>query len=390
MHRPTSVLAALVLVAAALSVAAPATPAPAPAAPARAPSSTAAADGTVWLCHPSIRGNPCEIPLDTTYQRRGGPAKVTTPRRPPSAKRKVDCFYVYPTVSNELGANASLRRSPEVVSIAKYQAARFSQHCRMYAPVYRQSTLANLVLGMVGLPRQRGPGYADVLAAWRDYLAHDNHGRGVVLIGHSQGSFVLRQLIAEQIEPRRALRKRLVGALLLGGDVVVAKGKRTGGDFDRVPLCSRKGQAGCVVAYSSYAADPTARAAFGNSRELAPGLEVACTDPARLAGRGGRAFAAVQPSEPFAAGLLNLAIAVTYSGRVPTAPTTWVSPPDRFTGGCARINGSHVLRYRPTEGSRRPREFPPTWGTHVVDVNLGLGNLTRIVKLQTRSWLRGR
>ena len=46
-----------------------------------------------------------------------------------------------------------------MVSIAEYQAARFSQHCRMFAPVYRQSTMASLVLGLVGLPRQRkGPG----------------------------------------------------------------------------------------------------------------------------------------------------------------------------------------------------------------------------------------
>ncbi len=90
-----------------------------------------------------------------------------------------------------------------MVSIAEYQAARFSQHCRMFAPVYRQSTMTSLVLGLVGLPRQQGPGYADVRAAWRDYLAHDNHGRGVVLIGHSQGSFVLRQLIADEIEPHR-------------------------------------------------------------------------------------------------------------------------------------------------------------------------------------------
>jgi pimeloyl-ACP methyl ester carboxylesterase len=342
----------------------------------------------LWLCHPDLAKNPCEIPLDTTMQRADGPARVTTPPRAPSAERPVDCFYVYPTVSNDLTPNARLAKSPEVVSIAKYQAARFSQHCRMYAPVYRQSTLANLLLGQLGLPRQRGPAYADVVAAWRQYLAEDNNGRGVVLIGHSQGTFMLRQLIAEEIEPNRRLRDRVVGALLLGGNVEVAKGELVGGDFDRIPLCSKKGEAGCVVAYSSFAADPGTSATFGNSRDLEPGLEVACTDPAALAGRRGQQFGAVQPSEPFALGLINLGIAFTYGGSPPEAATTWVSPPDRFTGSCRRINGNHVFRYRPTAGSRTPHEYPPTWGTHVVDVNLGLGNLTRIVKLQTRSWLQ--
>jgi hypothetical protein len=374
--RSVSLLAALAFVLAPLAGIAPA-PAAAPPAP-----------PVLWLCHPDLTDNPCEIPLDTTFQRAEGPGQVVTPKRPPSAKRPIDCFFVYPTVSNDLTPYAKRARSPEVVSIAKYQAARFSQHCRMFAPVYRQSTMANLVLGLIGLPRERGPGYADVLAAWHDYLANDNHGRGVVLIGHSQGSFVLRQLIAEEIEPRRDVRERLVGAILLGGNVEVPKGKLVGGDFDKIPLCSTKGQAGCVVAYSSFASDPSASATFGNSRELKPGLEVACTDPTRLAGRAGQTFGAIQPSEPFAPGLLRLAIIATYAGDVPSASTTWVSPPDRFTGGCARINGDHVFRYRATAGSRNPDEFPPTWGTHTVDVNLGLSNLTRIVKLQSRTWLR--
>ena len=81
---------------------------------------------------------------------------------------------------------------------------------------------------------------------------------------------------------------------------------------------------------------------------------------------------------------------VTYGGQVPSAKTTWVSPPDRFAGRCRHVNGSHVFRYRPVGDSRKPREYPPTWGTHLVDVNLQLQNLTRIVALQTRTWLRGR
>ena len=42
--------------------------------------------------------------------------------------------------------------------------------------------------------------YGDVRDAWRDYLAHDNHGRGVVLIGHSQGAGMLTQLVKREID----------------------------------------------------------------------------------------------------------------------------------------------------------------------------------------------
>jgi hypothetical protein len=352
--------------------------------------SAAARTDVLWLCHPRLAHDPCDIPLDTTYERRGKAPRVSTPDRSPSRQRPIDCFYVYPTISNDKSRYAELRRATEVRAIANWQAARFSQHCRMFAPVYRQSTMASLVASLVGLPREQGPGYGDVRTAWRRYLAHDNHGRGVVLIGHSQGTFVLRQLIAEEIETRPAVRDRIVGALLLGGNVEVAKGRRTGGDFDHFPLCSRKGQAGCVVAYSTYANEPRARATFGNSRELKKGLEIACTDPGRLAGRAKEPAAIIQPSKEFAAGLFKLGVIATYKGKVPSAPTTWVSPPDRFVGGCRRINGNHVFRYRPTEGSHRPQEFPPTWGTHLLDINLELRNLTRIVALQTRTWLRDR
>ncbi len=58
-----------------------------------------------------------------------------------------------------------------------------------------------------------------------------NKGRGIVLIGHSQGSLMLEQLIKEQFDPNAALRKQLVSAMLLGGNVLVPEGQREGGTF---------------------------------------------------------------------------------------------------------------------------------------------------------------
>ena len=145
--------------------------------------------------------NPCEIPLDTTVIAANGNRTVVTPARAPEAQRPVDCFYVYPTVSNQIGPNATKARDPEVVSETEYQAARFSSVCRMFVPLYRQVTVpAILFNGIPGPPMDTA--YADVLEAWRSYLAHDNDGRGVILIGHSQGSLLLRQLIRTPDRPQ--------------------------------------------------------------------------------------------------------------------------------------------------------------------------------------------
>ena len=74
--------------------------------------------------------------------------------------------------------------------------------------------------------------YGDVLAAWRDYLAHYNHGRGVVLIGHSQGAYVLKHLVTTVIDRSAAQRRLLVSAILLGGQVHAAN---TAGGHRRLP-----------------------------------------------------------------------------------------------------------------------------------------------------------
>ena len=116
----------------------------------------------------------------------------TTEAAAPAKDPPIDCFYVYPTVSDQTTENANLDIDPEEKAVAVQQAARFSQVCKVYAPMYRQITLKtiNSAGRHHGWARRqaRDLAYGDVLSAWQDYLAHYNNGRGVVLIGHSQGT----------------------------------------------------------------------------------------------------------------------------------------------------------------------------------------------------------
>src|SRR3954454_15995253 len=104
----------------------------------------AAAHGnTVWLCRPGLAHNPCVTKLDTSvFSPMGKLRRVEHPQV--SKSRPVDCFYVYPTVSDQKGEHANKHVDPVERSIALYQAARYSQVCRVFAPMYRQITVTEL------------------------------------------------------------------------------------------------------------------------------------------------------------------------------------------------------------------------------------------------------
>ena len=360
---------------------------------------TPAAAETVWVCKPGQAENPCRESLRTTIYASNGTSRVVDPPIP--ASPSVDCFYVYPTVSNQPGPNASKDIDPEIEAIVRYQAWRFSQQCDVYAPVYRQITVpALLSQGAITTPEARQRAYGDVLEAWRDYMANHNRGRGVVLVGHSQGTFVLRRLLRTEIDPRPAVRKQLVSAVLLGGNVLVKQGRDRGGDFQHVPACTAPAQARCVIAYSAFNETPPSNPRFGRpppgpdpvtGLPGGPGLEVVCNNPASLGANRATPAETLVPGEPFPPGFIALAMTQLYGGAQPSAPTPWLQPPDRYTARCERSNGANVLMVRPIGNARRLNPSPDdTWGLHLVDVNIALGDLQRTVAGQVRTHLSSR
>jgi len=298
----------------------------------------------------------------------------------------VDCFYVYPTVSAESTANADLTIQPAEVAVAQAQAERFSQVCRVWAPMYRQQTLADLTRsGLSGDPTAVGVAYTSVLSAWRDYLEHDNNGRPVVFIGHSQGAAILIRLLASQIDPVLARRTQMISAIILGGNVQVLAGRDIGGSFQHIPACRSSTQQHCVIAYSSFNHPPPPTSLFGrpgqgvslqSGQRTKAGQQVLCTNPAALAAGSGTL-------DPY-----FLAAGRGTHGRPINTP--WVTYPDMYAARCDTANGATWLQITHIGGvdDVRPKVKPldgPDWGLHVDDVNLALGNLVMIVAQQTHA-----
>jgi Protein of unknown function (DUF3089) len=346
----------------------------------------AASARTVWLCKPGQSPDPCDPSLATTvFSPTLHKLKVTHPAR--DKKPSIDCFYVYPTVSDQKTTLANLHIDPEERSIALYQAARYSQDCRVFAPMYRQVTVTALDSGTQETPQQLATPVGDVRAAFATYLRKYNHGRGFVLIGHSQGSFVLEQLIAKDVDSKPAVRKRLVSAILLGGNVLVpgpAHPRSVGVSFQPVPACRSDTQLACVIAFSTFDQPPPANSLFGRTK--VPGDQVLCTNPAALGG-GAAQVDPIFPSAPFAPGTLIAAGISLLKITQPQASTTWISEPGAYRAQCSSAGGANVLQITALGGAQTATPSPdPTWGLHLLDANIELGNLISLVHTEASAF----
>jgi hypothetical protein len=378
----------------------PATPAtPAAAATPAAPAVTAAADDysnpDIWLCRPG-RQDACTVPQDATIIAADG--TFTHEAFHPAKNPPIDCFYVYPTVSTETTGNSDLVINQPEKSVVNAQFARFASKCRLFAPMYRQVTLTALRAMIEGkpMPVDRQLGYNDVVAAWNYYLAHDNKGRGVVLVGHSQGSGVLTQLIKNEIDGK-PIQERLISAILMGTSLPVPKGADVGGAFQHIPVCRSNAQIGCVIAFADFRSTvpPPANSRFGKAPE---GMQAVCANPASLGGGSGSLDAYLSPGR-ISGGPDSVPGPFEWTQPPKPIDTPFVKVPGLLSAACVDDeHGSYLaVTIHPTPGGARANDITgdvivngqvlQDWGLHLIDANLTMGNLVAIVGDESKTYL---
>jgi hypothetical protein len=347
-----------------------------------------------WLCRPG-RKDACAVDMTATVVAANG--KLARENWVADPKAPIDCFYVYPTVSNDTTPNSDMVAGTEELNVIRAQAARFGAQCRVFAPLYRQVTLTALRSFLAGkqVAIDRNLAYNDVLDAWNYYLAHDNNGRGVVLIGHSQGSMVLTQLIRNEIDGK-PLQSRIVSALLLGTNLPVPRGKDVGGAFQQMRLCHSADQVGCVITYASFRATspPPANSRFG--KVTGDNMVAACTNPAALTGGSGplRAYLGSRGS-----GVTNAEVVQKAWLNPPqTIATPFVTLPGLLTAECVQNEKGSYLAVTVHGDPADPRTDDITgdvvangqvladWGFHLIDVSVAMGNLLDIVHEQSKAY----
>jgi hypothetical protein len=351
------------------------------------------ADEKTWLCRPGRKGDVCDVDLTTTVVAADG--TLTREAFTPNPKAPVDCFYVYPTVSTDPGIASDMTPDPAELNVVLQQFARFASKCRSYAPMYRQMTLAGLRQRLASGPISfnEGPWFTDVRDAFRSYLQRDNQGRGFVLIGHSQGAYILTEILKQEIDGK-PVQKQLVGAYILGATFPVAKGQDAGGALKHIPLCRKPGQTGCVVNFSAFRSTvpPPANTLFGRATD--PAQSGSCTNPANLGDDS-------SPVQPY---FLTSGRLIAMGGTAPawvngkTVDTPFVTLPGLLIGRCASNEHATYLEITVKADPSDPRtdDIPgdlgaagkpiAMWGLHLVDVNLVMGDLLRNVEQQARTY----
>lgn len=340
-----------------------------------------------WACRPDMDANECHANLDATEVKADGTLSVVPHVR--AEKPAFDCFYVYPTVTltGMQMVDFSAAGVKTVLDPLLAQAARFSSICEVYAPLYRQVALA----GTAPAPGSSNTlALQDVRDAFAHYLKNFNRGRNFVLMGHSQGTFMLASMMKRDLDDKPELRARLISALLLGGQPYTPPGQAVGGSFQNIPLCSKADQTGCVIGFNTFAkeAPPGATSVFGRVGTAfanePPDLtaQVACVNPNTLLGNQASYSGSYFPLK-----LNNAMFGAPMA--VPGVDTPFVMYRGLFQGECKQQNGANYLEISLAAGDTRkaPTYRNPTleavgFGLHLVDYDFGMADLLEIVKRQ--------
>ncbi|MBK5111451.1 MAG: DUF3089 domain-containing protein, partial [Thermoleophilia bacterium] len=230
--------------------------------------------------------------------------------------------------------------------------------------------------------------YSGVLQGWNDYLENYNDGRGVIIIGHSQGTSHLARMIADEVDPDPAVRDQVISAILPGANVYVRKGQKVGGQFQNIPACEAGDQIGCVIAYSMFRNEPAPGASFGrvesgywinpDPRPDPADFEVLCVNPGELSGDDGV--------------LKLLANLPVFLGQ-PEGARPWLAHPDFYRADCMSagtadwLNVANLNHPGDSRADLANLVDDGTGNLHLGDVNLALDNLVEVAGTEADAYL---
>lgn len=276
---------------------------------------------------------------------------------------RADVFFIHPTTYFGRTANAPATKEQggfggvSVDATIREQATAFNDCCRVFAPRYRQASIA--AFSKPDQPQSIKAlelAYNDVLRAFDYYIAHENRGRPFIIAGHSQGALHAMRLLQQRIAGT-PLARQLVAAYVIGSlaprDVAAPA----------FPDCASPTQAHCVVNWNSVTTASADRTRGGSALIWNRGRYVPV---------GNRPLLCVNPLDWRIDGS---APAATNLGSLPTGRGGDGLPALLPAGAGARcVNGLLVVDL-PAGSPFHPSKLIGEGSLHIVDYNLFWANL---------------
>lgn len=164
-----------------------------------------------------------------------------------------DVFFLHPTTftkkSSVVQSNAFIddkkTNAKTDYSAILFQASVFNQHCRVFAPRYRQAHIQNFYAkNKSSAAASFELAYEDLKTAFEYYMANWNNSRPIIIAGHSQGAFLAERLLKEYFEGKE-LKNQLIAAYVIGWPVPKEY-------FTTLKMCEDATQTGCLISWRTY------------------------------------------------------------------------------------------------------------------------------------------
>jgi hypothetical protein len=178
---------------------------------------------------------------------------IPKPLRNQSIDSTADVFFLHPTTYttklkwekiNAAVDNSNINHKTDYSTIL-YQASVFNQHCRVFAPRYRQANLwVFFKKDKEKAAKAFELAYEDLKNAFEYYLQHWNNGRPVIIAAHSQGAMMAERLLKDFFE-NKPLQNKLVVAYVIGWPVPKEY-------FSSLKMCSDSLQTGCICSWRTF------------------------------------------------------------------------------------------------------------------------------------------
>jgi hypothetical protein len=218
-----------------------------------------------WMCHPMKSTDIArQQSLTLTVQLPDSSPDTVINYTHPATNTGVDIFYVYPTIDmTYTPGNTEMTKIDTATAKFVYseQVGIYAQFGRVFVPYYKQATIGVFVVDTLSAVNQANYmeiAYKDVESAFDNYLKYYNNGNKIILMGHSQGAYLMRFLLRNRFDNNPSRMSQLVVAISGGEPNYSSIGSRTGGSLQNIKTCPSADsllECGCMINWRTWKKD---------------------------------------------------------------------------------------------------------------------------------------